>query len=116
METKLKTCSALLALLFCCLSGVQVQEDSNNHSSSVPVAMGSVGGRLVEDQIERLGTETDMGDPAAGPDIGTEFATLRDKVTEMKLDLRWMENRVTAAESRGEELQKQNDGKTLKSN
>ena len=86
----------LLVLIFCHLCRAQTQRSNND---------------VV--QTQRPGTDADGGvqELVSNTDIWLELRSLRDMVVEQKIELRYLTDRVTAAESKAEALEIANAGR-----
>ncbi|XP_051281049.1 uncharacterized protein LOC127377325 isoform X1 [Dicentrarchus labrax] len=100
----MKTSLVFLVLILCYLCRAR------KHSSDNDILLQAVEGGEEKAQTQRPGTEAEGGEPelVLQSDIWAELRILRDIVKEQRLEIWHLTNRVTAAESLVDELQKAN--------
>lgn len=106
----MKSLIFLLVLTLCCLCRAQKHNGDNDN------LLQAVGSPEENTQINRPRAESEGGErePGLQSDVWVELMVLKEQVVEQKVLLQHLTTRVTAAESRVEDLQNKNTGRLIK--
>lgn len=109
-QTDMKSLVFLLVLTLCYLCRAQKHNGDNDNS------LQAAGSREENTQINRPRAESEGGERELGlqSDVWVELLVLKEQVVEQKVLLQHLTTRITAAESRVEDLQNKNTGRLIK--